>query len=157
MRVYTCPLMVFLSDFCEASKDKMLLCDIFQVVDNQADSVKLNTSKRSQGEIMKVLDLNTTREFTEGAMKRFFLVEDSEFFKIINFNLKAGVTFPVHSHDLDGELSIQVIEGQGFFLGENGAEIPAKTGNILISEIREPHGVRAETDMRIVVTIAPPI
>ncbi len=47
---------------------------------------------------MKVLDLNTTREFTEGAMKRFFLVEDSEFFKIINFNLKAGVTFPVHSH-----------------------------------------------------------
>ena len=62
---------------------------------------------------MKLLDLNTTREFTEGAMKRFFLVEDSEFFKIINFNLRAGVTFPVHSHDLDGELSIQVIEGEG--------------------------------------------
>jgi hypothetical protein len=33
---------------------------------------------------MKVLDLNTTREFTEGQMKRFSLVEDSEFFKIIN-------------------------------------------------------------------------
>jgi quercetin dioxygenase-like cupin family protein len=106
---------------------------------------------------MKVLDLNTTREFTEGAMKRFFLVEDSEFFKIINFNLQAGVTFPVHSHDLDGELSIQVIEGEGVFLGENNVEIPAKTGNLLISEIREPHGVRATTDMRIVVTIAPPI
>ncbi|MFW2367557.1 MAG: cupin domain-containing protein [Desulforhopalus sp.] len=106
---------------------------------------------------MKVLDLNKTREFTEGAMKRFFLVEDSEFFKIINFNLKAGVTFPVHSHDLDGELSIQVIEGEGVFLGEGDAELPAKTGNILISEIREPHGVRATTDMRIVVTIAPPI
>ena len=106
---------------------------------------------------MKVIDLNKTREFKEKAMKRFFLVEDSEFFKIINFNLKAGVTFPVHSHDLNGELSIQVIEGEGFFLGENGAEIPAKTGHILVSEIREPHGVRAETDMRIVVTIAPPI
>lgn len=106
---------------------------------------------------MKVIDLNTTREFTEGALKRFFLVEDSEFFKIINFNLKAGVTFPVHSHDLDGELSIQVIEGEGFFIGDNNAEIPAKTGNILISRIREPHGVRATTDMRIVVTIAPPI
>jgi quercetin dioxygenase-like cupin family protein len=109
------------------------------------------------GGSMKLLDLNTTREFTEGAMKRFFLVEDSEFFKIINFNLRAGVTFPVHSHDLDGELSIQVIEGEGFFLGDNGAQFPAKTGNILISEIREPHGVRATTDMRIVVTIAPPI
>ena len=106
---------------------------------------------------MKLLDLNKTREFKDGVMNRFFLVEDSEFFKIINFNLKAGVTFPVHSHDLDGELSIQIIEGEGFFLAENGAEMVAKTGNILISEIREPHGVRAKTDMRIVVTIAPPI
>jgi len=106
---------------------------------------------------MKVIDLNETREFTPGAMKRFFLVEDSEFFKIINFNLMAGVTFPVHSHDLDGELSIQVIEGEGVFLGDGDVEIPAKTGNMLISEIREPHGVRAITDMRIVVTIAPPI
>ena len=73
------------------------------------------------------------------------------------FNLRAGVTFPVHSHDLDGELSIHVIEGEGVFLGEGNTEIPAKTGQILISQIREPHGVRATTDMRIVVTIAPPI
>lgn len=106
---------------------------------------------------MKVLKLDDTREFTSGAMKRFFLVENSEFFKIINFNLDAGVTFPVHSHDLDGELSIQVLEGEGFFLGENDVEIKAKSGDILISEIREPHGVRAATNMRILVTIAPPI
>ena len=106
---------------------------------------------------MKILKLTETNEYTPGAMKRFFLVEDSENFKIINFNLRAGVTFPVHSHDIDGDLSIQVIEGEGFFLGANNAEIPAKTGNILISQIREPHGVRATTDMRIVVTIAPPI
>ena len=105
---------------------------------------------------MKVLNLADTTEFTPGAMKRFFLVEDSSSFKIINFNLDAGVTFPVHSHDLDGELSIQVLEGNGFFLGENGAEIPAGKGDILISEIREPHGVRAEEKMRILVTIAPP-
>jgi quercetin dioxygenase-like cupin family protein len=106
---------------------------------------------------MKVIKLDDTNEFTSGKMKRFFLVEDSEFFKLINFNLKAGVTFPVHSHDLDGELSILVIEGNGFFLGEGDAEIPAKKGDILISQIREPHGVRAETDLRILVTIAPPI
>jgi quercetin dioxygenase-like cupin family protein len=110
-----------------------------------------------RGRNMKMLDLDETREFKEGAMKRFFLVEDSEFFKIINFNLKAGVTFPIHSHDLDGELSIQVIEGEGFFLGDGGVEIPARTGHMLISEIREPHGVRAKSDMRIIVTIAPPI
>lgn len=106
---------------------------------------------------MRVIKLDETREFTPGAMKRFFLVEDSEFFKIINFNLDAGVTFPVHSHDLDGELSIQVLTGQGFFLGGEGTKIPAGEGDILISQIRAPHGVRAETKMRILVTIAPPI
>lgn len=106
---------------------------------------------------MKVVNLSNANEFSENVMKRFFLVEDSPHFKIINFNLDAGVTFPVHSHDLDGELSIQVLEGEGFFLGENDIEIPAKAGEILISEIREPHGVRATTRMRILVTIAPPI
>lgn len=106
---------------------------------------------------MKVIKLDETTEFTPGAMKRFFLVENSEYFKIINFNLDSGVTFPVHSHDLDGELSIQVLEGEGYFLGEGDAEIPAQKGDILISEIREPHGVRAVTKMRIIVTIAPPI
>ncbi len=106
---------------------------------------------------MKILKLENTNEFTPGAMKRFFLVEDSPNFKIVNFNLDEGVTFPVHSHDLDGELSIQVLEGDGFFLGEDDSEISAKKGDILISQIREPHGVRAKTKMRILVTIAPPI
>ncbi len=106
---------------------------------------------------MKVLQLKDTNEFTPGAMKRFFLVEDSPNFKIVNFNLDEGVTFPVHSHDLDGELSIQVLEGEGFFIGDGDAAIPAKQGDILISQIREPHGVRAKTKMRILVTIAPPI
>ncbi len=106
---------------------------------------------------MKVIELDATREFSEGGMKRFFLVQDSPYFKIINFNLAAGATFPVHSHDLDGQLSIQVLEGSGFFLGADGVEIAAKTGDILVSEIREPHGVRAGSDMRLIVTIAPPI
>lgn len=106
---------------------------------------------------MKVVKLTETNEFQPEAMKRFFLVETSEYFKIINFNLDAGVTFPVHCHDLDGELSIQVLEGKGWFLGKNDSKIPAVTGDILISEIREPHGVMAETKMRIIVTIAPPI
>lgn len=108
---------------------------------------------------MQLLHLDETNEFTSGQMKRFFLVQTSEHFKIINFNLDRGVTFPVHSHDLDGELSILVLEGEGFFLGKDGLEMPAKKGDILVSEIREPHGVRAgeNSRMRILVTIAPPI
>lgn len=105
---------------------------------------------------MKKLELSATREFSPMGMKSIVL-HDSEHFKILNFNLTAGTLFPVHSHDLDGQLSILVIEGEGEFLGDNEATIPAKTGDMLISDIREPHGVKAGTDMRIVVTIAPPI
>ena len=106
---------------------------------------------------MNVIKLDETREFSPGQMKRFFLVEDSPYFKIINFNLDEGVTFPAHSHDLDGELSILVLEGNGFFLGGDGTEIPAAAGDMLRSQIREPHGVRSSSRMRIIVTIAPPI
>jgi quercetin dioxygenase-like cupin family protein len=106
--------------------------------------------------MMKKLALADSREFNSLGMKSIVL-HDSEHFKILNFNLKGGHIFPIHSHDLDGQLSILVIEGEGAFLGDNNATIPAKTGDMLISDIREPHGVRADTDMRIVVTIAPPI
>ena len=105
---------------------------------------------------MKKIDLAETREFNPLGMKSIVL-HDSEHFKILNFNIKGGHIFPVHSHDLDGQLSILVIEGEGAFLAENDVTIPAKTGDMLISDIREPHGVRADKDMRIIVTIAPPI
>ena len=104
---------------------------------------------------MKKIELDATREFSPIAIKNF-LLHDSPFFKIINFNIGAGQLFPVHSHDLEGQLSMVVIEGEGEFLGDDSA-IPAKTGDMLISDISEPHGVKAKTDMRIIVTIAPPI
>ena len=78
-------------------------------------------------------------------------------FQILNFNFKAGQELPIHSHDIEGQLSIAVLEGSGEFLGEDETTIPAQPGDVLISEISEPHGLRAETDMRVLVTIAPPI
>ena len=35
--------------------------------------------------------------------------------------------------------------------------LPAARGDVLISKIAEPHGIRARTDLRLLVTIAPPI
>ena len=105
---------------------------------------------------MKKIELDQTREFNPLGMKSIVL-HDSEHFKILNFNLVGGSIFPIHSHDLDGQLSILVIEGEGAFLADNEKTIPAKTGDMLVCDIREPHGVRADVDMRIVVTIAPPI
>lgn len=105
---------------------------------------------------MKKTDLNMTRIFDAQAIKKY-LVHDSPYFKIINFNISAGQIFPVHSHAVEGQLSILVLEGSGKFLGKDEFSIDAGQGEILISEISEPHGVQADTDMRILVTIAPPI
>ena len=104
---------------------------------------------------MKIIHLAETRIFEEKGLKRF-LLHDAPYFRILNFNLQAGQIFPVHHHPAEGQVSIHVIDGTGQFLGENGAAIPAVAGDILVCDISEPHGVKADTDMRILVTIAPP-
>jgi quercetin dioxygenase-like cupin family protein len=105
---------------------------------------------------VKRTNLIEANGFSEHAFTRL-LVHDSPYFKILNFNFKAGQELPIHSHEIEGEVSIAVMEGSGEFLGKDGAVLPAGPGDILVSEISEPHGLRATTDMRVLVTIAPPI
>lgn len=105
---------------------------------------------------MKKINIYEENSFSEKAFKNL-LVHDSPYFKIINFNFKAGQELPVHSHDIEGQVSIAVLEGEGEFLGQDDKALPAKAGDVLISEIAEPHGIRAKSDMRVLVTIAPPI
>ena len=104
---------------------------------------------------MKKINLYEKDSFNDLHMSRL-LVHDSPYFKILNFNFKAGQELPIHSHDREGQVSIAVLEGEGEFLGA-GTTLPAKMGDVLISNIAEPHGIRATTDMRVLVTIAPPI
>jgi quercetin dioxygenase-like cupin family protein len=106
--------------------------------------------------MMKKVEVFKENDFSDKALKKL-LVHDSPYFKVINFNFKAGQELPVHSHDIDGQLSITVLEGTGEFMGAEDTGIPAAPGDVLISDISEPHGIRAETDMRVLVTIAPPI
>lgn len=105
---------------------------------------------------MKKVNLYEANDFNEKMFKRL-LVHESPYVKILNFNFKAGQELPVHSHDIEGEVSLVVIEGEGEFLGKDNLSLPAKTGDVLVSEISEPHGLRAKTDLRLLVTIAPPI
>ncbi len=107
---------------------------------------------------MHKTDLDKTREFNDLSINRQ-TIHDSAYFRIINFNINKGQTFPVHNHEVEGQLSILVLEGRGDFLGKDNATIPAKQGDILVCDINEPHGVRAAVDspIRILVTIAPPI
>lgn len=106
--------------------------------------------------MMKKIEVYKENNFDEKAMKKL-LVHDSPYFKILNFNFKAGQELPVHAHEIEGQLSITVLEGTGEFLAKDGATLPAQPGDVLISDISEPHGVKATTDLRVLVTIAPPI
>jgi quercetin dioxygenase-like cupin family protein len=106
--------------------------------------------------MMKRIEVFKESGFDDKAMKRL-LVHDSPYFKVLNFNFNAGQELPIHSHDIEGQLSIVVLEGDGSFLAKDGKELPAHPGDVLISDISEPHGLRAKSQMRVLVTIAPPI
>lgn len=106
--------------------------------------------------MLKRIEVFKDGKFNEKAMAKL-LVHDSPYFRVLNFNFKAGQELPVHSHEVEGQLSIVVLDGKGQFLGKDGQTLPANTGDVLISDIEEPHGVRATSDMRVLVTIAPPI
>lgn len=105
---------------------------------------------------MKKINIYDESGFGEKTFNKL-LVHDSPYFKILNFNFKEGQELPVHSHEIEGQLSITIIEGRGEFLGQDEVTMSAKPGDVLISDISEPHGVRAKSDMRVLVTIAPPI
>ena len=105
---------------------------------------------------MKKIEVFKENDFNDLHMSRY-IVHDSPYFKILNFNFRAGQELPIHSHDIEGQLSIAVLEGEGEFLAKEGATIPANPGDVLISDISEPHGIRAKSDLRVLVTIAPPI
>jgi quercetin dioxygenase-like cupin family protein len=105
---------------------------------------------------MKKTNLNEISGFSSEAFKRV-LVHDSPYFKILNFNFQAGQELPIHSHDIEGQVSILILGGKGEFLAKDNATLPAQPGDVLVCDISEPHGVRATTDLRILVTIAPPI
>ncbi len=105
---------------------------------------------------MKKVALFKENDFNDLHMSRL-LVHDSPYFKVLNFNFRAGQELPIHSHEIEGQLSIAVLEGEGEFLAKDGATLPAGPGDVLISDISEPHGIRATSDLRVLVTIAPPI
>lgn len=105
---------------------------------------------------MKSTNLFEANDFADKGLKKL-LVHDSPYFKILNFNFKAGQELPVHAHDIEGQLSLVILEGSGEFLGKDGASFPGKQGDVVISDIAEPHGFRAATNVRLLVTIAPPI
>lgn len=88
---------------------------------------------------------------------RMDIISETDNAKILNCNIRAGSELPLHNHEIDGELLIVVLEGEGEFLGAGGVTMPARPGDALTAEIREPHGLRAIKDLRAIIVITPPI
>jgi len=127
-----------------------------RIILNDINVETLHGLQAVEGIMLKRVEVYKDGKFNEKAMGKL-LVHDSPYFRILNFNFKAGQELPIHSHDTDGQLSIAVLEGEGLFLGKDGLTLTAAAGDVLISDISEPHGVRATSDMRVLVTIAPPL
>ncbi len=84
------------------------------------------------------------------------IVHDSPNIRLILFCFEPGQELPVHSHDVESEVVLHVVDGEGFFTGGE-EDVPAKKGSTLVSQVSEPHGIRATTRMKVLVGITPPI
>lgn len=84
------------------------------------------------------------------------ITHDSANFRQLLFCFKPGQELPVHSHDVDSELIMAIMDGEGTVIEED-KKIAVKRGDIVIGAVRVPHGIVAKTEMKVLVTIAPPL
>jgi hypothetical protein len=61
----------------------------------------------------------------------------------------------MYSDQMQGEMSLIVIEGRGEFVGKEARRHPVKRGDVIVSEMSEPHTFQATTTLRLLVTITP--
>ncbi len=84
------------------------------------------------------------------------ITHDSVNFRQLLFCFKPGQDLPVHSHDVESEIVMAIMDGEGVVI-EEGKEIAVRKGDILIGQVRVPHGIKARTEMKVLVTITPPL
>ena len=84
------------------------------------------------------------------------ITHDSVNFRQLLFCFKAGQDLPVHSHEVDSEIIMAIMDGEGIVI-EADQEVPVKKGDILIGQVNIPHGIKAKTEMKVQVTITPPL
>jgi quercetin dioxygenase-like cupin family protein len=106
-----------------------------------------------EGDSMKLFNLPEAAKFSADKPYRELLY-DSPNVRILTFNFEPGQELPVHSHNADSEVALLILEGEGVFTG-GPEEIPAQPGTLQIMSVTEPHGLRANTRLRLVVFIAP--
>jgi quercetin dioxygenase-like cupin family protein len=104
---------------------------------------------------MKKIEIDEIAKFKQESFYLNF-VHDSPNMRLILFCFEEGQELPVHSHDVESEVFLFVVDGEGFFTG-GSEDVPAVKGSLLISPVSEPHGIKARTRMKVLVGIVPPI
>lgn len=83
------------------------------------------------------------------------LVHESENATIKSLHLKAGQELPVKTYENAGETMLVVLSGEGQLLGKHGVLDTLVRGDVVILDLRVPHGLRAKKDMSVLASITP--
>jgi quercetin dioxygenase-like cupin family protein len=103
---------------------------------------------------MKVFQSSEFSKFSKTGPVRQVLF-DSPGLRISALNFEPGQEMPVHEHHADAEVAFLALEGEGVFTRED-SDMTMQAGALLVMPVREAHGFRASTRLRLLVFIAPP-
>ncbi|MCG8529648.1 MAG: cupin [Desulfovibrionales bacterium] len=81
------------------------------------------------------------------------LVHESDSVQVKSLHLKAGQELPVQSFDDFGESMLVVLGGEGKLLGKHGVLDTLVRGDVVITDLRVPHGLRATKDMSVLASL----
>ncbi|MCU0574054.1 MAG: hypothetical protein MUC41_13815 [Syntrophobacteraceae bacterium] len=85
------------------------------------------------------------------------MIYDAPNLKVLNVKLDRGQHLLLYSDRMEGTLSLVAMEGHGEFIDFESRRTVLKAGDIVISQVGEPHGLTAKTDLRLLVTFTPRI
>ncbi|MEZ0576433.1 hypothetical protein [Halodesulfovibrio aestuarii] len=83
------------------------------------------------------------------------LIHESAGAKIKSLHLLAGQELPVKAYGTEGEAMLVVLSGEGLLLGKHGVLDALVQGDVVIADLRIPHGLRAEKDMCVLASFTP--
>ena len=91
----------------------MSICRLSVLIRYRSVCIQLDILERKahpRGDIVMMKRIEVFKEggFSDKGMGKF-LIHDSPYFRVINFNFKGGQELGIHSHDVDGQLNIVVL------------------------------------------------
>ena len=96
---------------------------------------------------MHIPNLISLAEFSDAGPNKKVLAETPELTTIL-ISLKGGQEIPAHF--ITSEIIMHVVSGDGVFYKGDGSPV-VKTGSLVVFGPDEPHGVKAKTDMVVLV------